>query len=591
MAFKSEIHVAELASIRTGHAEGDIYYILDNGMLGDIPCKPGTFVKWHNDAWQIQPDEHYALASATDGEIAQAIDNLLDNGQASETIVVAVPSSQSSNYTVGNYYEVQGKVARLRTKTDGDNVTQLTFGTTSGLLDAINDIVKDSGVKILYGSSNPGGTTYPDAEDVVNAVEHGKEVIIFWNASGRLYVYHLEYMFGYAASGDDSYVFRCIKDYNETKILTQVEGVYTWSREMGNKIPYPSSIAAQYSDQSTYAEGDYCMYLGQLYVCITAITTAEDWTPAHWHETSAAEQIGSIDYAMFYGTVAIGPVYTFPDESKVRAAVDSGKTVIIKMSGVSGDTWYQSALKYGDQYVFCETMHPERQLRLEYVGSAYQWSFFFEPVHNSVVTFTGTLDPDASPVDYSGMPNSIDVANAIANGNEVRLELTNSSGCAVFYRLINGMQYNKIFAAMDGGHIGKSGYVNLIIMSYAGPGNPWHWSVAKALQQALNTQDKAESDISNGHMEIASNNVVTTLTLTTVNAVTMHTSDYSLPPNFAVQIDNTGNSNDVTIDVQHGPDSLKYSVAGGNVVGAGKYMQLTCVGSCWTLAEFTVPTP
>jgi hypothetical protein len=72
----------------------------------------------------------------------EAIDNILDNGSASETIVVAVPSSQSSNYTVGNYYEVQGKVARLRTKTDGDNVTQLTFDTTSGLLDAMNEIIE-----------------------------------------------------------------------------------------------------------------------------------------------------------------------------------------------------------------------------------------------------------------------------------------------------------------------------------------------------------------------------------------------------------------------------------------------------------------
>lgn len=73
----------------------------------------------------------------------EAIDNILDDGSASEAIVVAVPSSQSSDYVVGNYYEVQGKVAKLRTKTEGDNVTQLTFDTTSGLLDAMNDIVGD----------------------------------------------------------------------------------------------------------------------------------------------------------------------------------------------------------------------------------------------------------------------------------------------------------------------------------------------------------------------------------------------------------------------------------------------------------------
>jgi hypothetical protein len=161
------------------------------------------------------------------------------------------------------------------------------------VMSCISDVSGD--VKILYGSSNPGGTTYPDAEDVVDAVAHGKEVIIFWNSSGNLFVYRLEYMFGYALSGDDTYVFRCIEDYNHTKILSQVEGIYTWSWEIDNKIPYPSSIAVQYSDQSTYAEGDYCMYHGQLYVCTTAISSGEPWTSSHWAGTSVSEQIGNVE--------------------------------------------------------------------------------------------------------------------------------------------------------------------------------------------------------------------------------------------------------------------------------------------------------
>lgn len=153
----------------------------------------------------------------------------------------------------------------------------------------------DGGVKILYGSSNPGGTTYPDAEDVVNAVAHGKEVIIFWNSSGNLFVYRLEYMFGYDVSGDDRYVFRCIEDYNQTKILSQVDGTYTWSWKTDNKIPHPSSIAVQYSDQSTYAVGDYCMFGGMLYECTTAVTTEEPFDINKWTHTSVAEQIGNVE--------------------------------------------------------------------------------------------------------------------------------------------------------------------------------------------------------------------------------------------------------------------------------------------------------
>lgn len=152
----------------------------------------------------------------------------------------------------------------------------------------------DGGVKVLHGSSNPGGTTYPDAQDVVNAVAQGKEVLIFWNSSGNLYVYRLEYMLGYSTSGDDSYVFRCLQEYNHVKVLTQFEGTYTWSSQMENKIAHPAAIASKYSDANIYAVGDYCMYAGLLYVCNTAIATAEDWTPSHWNQTSAASEIGNI---------------------------------------------------------------------------------------------------------------------------------------------------------------------------------------------------------------------------------------------------------------------------------------------------------
>ena len=152
----------------------------------------------------------------------------------------------------------------------------------------------EGGVKVLHGSSNPGGTTYPDPQDVVNAVAQGKEVLIFWDSSGNLYVYRLEYMRGYSTSGDDSYIFRCLQDYNQTKVLSQADGTYTWSSKMDNKIPYPAVIAPQYSEANTYAVGDYCMHAGLLYVCNTAIATAEEWNPAHWTQKSVEDEIGDV---------------------------------------------------------------------------------------------------------------------------------------------------------------------------------------------------------------------------------------------------------------------------------------------------------
>ena len=65
-------------------------------------------------------------------------------------------------------------------------------------------------------------------------------------------------------------------------------------------------------------------------------------------------------------------------------------------------------------------------------------------------------------------------------------------------------------------------------------------------------------------------------------------------PNFAVEI--TAGT-DITLTVVKTNYStgvtttLNYSAAAGNTLENGKIYQVTCVGSCWTLAEFTVPTP
>ena len=51
------------------------------------------------------------------------------------------------------------------------------------------------------------------------------------------------------------------------------------------------AIAQPYSNTSTYAVGDYCLYNGTLYKCTTAISTAEEWTGAHWAETTLGQEL------------------------------------------------------------------------------------------------------------------------------------------------------------------------------------------------------------------------------------------------------------------------------------------------------------
>lgn len=53
------------------------------------------------------------------------------------------------------------------------------------------------------------------------------------------------------------------------------------------------NIAEEYDDTSTYAVDDYCVHEGLLYKCITAISTAESWTPAHWSRVYVTDEMGS----------------------------------------------------------------------------------------------------------------------------------------------------------------------------------------------------------------------------------------------------------------------------------------------------------
>lgn len=99
---------------------------------------------------------------------------------------------------------------------------------------------------------------------------------------------------------------------------------------------------------------------------------------------------------------------------------------------------------------------------------------------------------------------------------------------------------------------------------------------------------KTESDLNNGKLAIGCGNSNTELTLTTVNALTVLAN--SGVANFALLVDNSGNSNDVTVTVKDSTDTTTFyqSTAAGNTVSAGKIYQITCVGRCWTLAEFAL---
>ena len=53
-----------------------------------------------------------------------------------------------------------------------------------------------------------------------------------------------------------------------------------------------NNTTAEYDNTATYAVGAFVIYAGTLYKCTTAISTPEDFTPAHWTQTTIMENAG-----------------------------------------------------------------------------------------------------------------------------------------------------------------------------------------------------------------------------------------------------------------------------------------------------------
>jgi len=69
----------------------------------------------------------------------------------------------------------------------------------------------------------------------------------------------------------------------ETKELTVESNKY---KVLNSEQFYPA-----YNSTYTYSIGDIVSYKGKFYICISAISTAEAWTAAHWAETNPGTQI------------------------------------------------------------------------------------------------------------------------------------------------------------------------------------------------------------------------------------------------------------------------------------------------------------
>ena len=109
-----------------------------------------------------------------------------------------------------------------------------------------------------------------------------------------------------------------------------------------------NNFAPIYDATATYAVGDKVIYGGKLYVCNTAITTAEDFDSTHWTEVSVSDGYVDLDTAQ-----TISGVKTFSNGIKTNLVqMASGSGIEFKLGGGSYNMRIQSGTFLMDGDIF-----------------------------------------------------------------------------------------------------------------------------------------------------------------------------------------------------------------------------------------------
>lgn len=84
-----------------------------------------------------------------------------------------------------------------------------------------------------------------------------------------------------------------------------------------------NATAQDYSTSATYSVGDYVWHDGTLYRCTTAITTAEEWTAAHWTAAVLGDDVGDLKSAL--SVLTENTSFTSGVDYNVNLSVVTGK--------------------------------------------------------------------------------------------------------------------------------------------------------------------------------------------------------------------------------------------------------------------------
>lgn len=100
---------------------------------------------------------------------------------------------------------------------------------------------------------------------------------------------------GEAVDEDDPAYHNNAAYYNEQAALEKAAAQA--AAETASAAYNVNLLAANYDATKTYAVGEYVIYNGGLYRCISAITTAEAWTAAHWSSVTVGKDTSALKSA------------------------------------------------------------------------------------------------------------------------------------------------------------------------------------------------------------------------------------------------------------------------------------------------------
>ena len=210
----------------------------------------------------------------------------------------------------------------------------------------------------------------------------------------------------------------------------------------------PDVITDEYDATSTYAIGDMVIHENALYVCSTAITTAEAWNSAHWTLTDIATAIGTVKTAI--------PTKTSDLQN------DSGFAQI-------DDTQVSASKTYSSEKI-------ESELQNKYEQKLTQTLTVGENILTEASValgsnWSGSLESGFTHTSGSTEPLTFNVATTNGKAYFVSFNLTNNTESKVFVKIGNTIDvdvYNGTNQA-NVGIVADGGYLSIIpVSSYNG---------------------------------------------------------------------------------------------------------------------------